>query len=301
MPAGRVESPAESSLLTTIESVRWELFGDASTPHANDDLLLRMMSEASDIISGLLLRRPERGLWKEVVVGNGRERLPLYHRPVAEITDVRLLGGSTAADLDNFTIEQPDDGIIRWTSGFDPSERYEVTYRGGWFLPSEYDTSGIVSITAPDTITTTGTYPAHVAARDNASTVALGDFVELAGWTSNSGKVRVLTKTDTVLTVDATLTTEGAASGKGLLWNTLPGAIQRAALILTTHLYLDRGRNSIYSKVKTPAGQELTYGADVRDRILKLIAPWGYPGSAAAGLQAEGGAPMGGVFPVARV
>jgi hypothetical protein len=127
--------------------------------------------------------------------------------------------------------------------------------------------------------------------------------VELTGWTdaANSGKVRVLTKTATVLTVDATLVTEGAASGKGLLWNTLPGAIERAALILTSHLYLDRGRNAIFSKVKTPGGQELTYGTDVRERILKLIAPWGYPGSVAAGLQAEGGAPMGGVFPVARV
>lgn len=283
-----IQSPAESLDLTTLAHVKSEILG--STQATSDDAFFsRLIREASDTISGLTGRRFERGQYQEVVWGLGGTTLRLTRRPVAQIS--AILVDDTAIDLTDTEILDPEEGLIYRAVGWGNRVRFVVQYRGGFFLPDEdVQTSSIeIAGTPTNTFTLTGSllWPRHavkVSVGSDTDPVALGDFMTASGFsaTVNNDKHRTTDITTTVLTTDSTLVTQATGGAvKTMSFNTLPGEIERAAILLVRAGYMARDRDPALNEAVL-AGDRFTLNKDVMEIVTQLLVPWAEPGSAVA-------------------
>jgi hypothetical protein len=283
-----IQDPAESLDLTTLAHVKSEILGSTDAT-SDDDFFNRLIREASDTISGLTGRRFERGQYQEIVWGRGKSTIRVSRRPVAEISAISLLG--TAVDLTDVEILDPEEGLLYNPAGWDDNARLLVSYRGGFFLPGEDVATSAVEIAGDptNTLTLTGTltWPQHavrVSAGSDTDPVALGDFVSVSGFSAaaNNDKHRITDLTTTVLTTDSALVTQATGGSiKTMSFNTLPGELERAAILLVRAGYMARDRDPALSEAVL-AGDRFTLHKNVLKDISALLLPWAEPGSAIA-------------------
>ena len=207
------EYPQETDL-TTLRRVKIELGLDLTTT-TNDELLLSLITEASQAIEDYCHRDFSRATVKEITAGNGRVRLMLSRTPVAEIESV-VRDDSTIAST-NYSIEDAESGALYretgwyWTVSEDARflvpysqasadhPEYEVTYTGGYLLPNDdYIATSLSILTSTASINdSTGALPL----------VAAGDRITLKGWSSasnNNKTVTVVSRTASKIVVSST-------------------------------------------------------------------------------------------------
>lgn len=292
-----VVSPADTTDLTTVTSFKEELFGTSSVTQ-NDDLISRIISECSDLVRSWTGRVYERAQYQELIWGSGEQFLRLSRSPVAQITEIQLgLEGDaldlTDADL-NIEIADPDKGRIFSPTDWDPTIRYRVTYRAGFF------TSGDDLLTARASANggtetfdlVSGSLPTHVVARDTTATIALGDFFSTGGsWvnSANVGTFRAISSaSSTSITVAENLIQESDNNeDKTFKFRTLPREVERATLQLAKFYFLSRKRNPAYSVLKLGT-DTFDMRKSVSKDIWELLSGWAVPGSPLSQMLGEG-------------
>jgi len=142
-----VLQPADNKKLTTLQAVKEELQIDNAE---SDELLERLIDEASAYIVRYCRRPFALETYRETVAGYGGLYLVLSMRPIVDVISVKEDGNA----IDDYEIESPDAGILYRRSGWSwspalewlitwhpsPNEyvkRYEVTYKAGYVLPPD--------------------------------------------------------------------------------------------------------------------------------------------------------------------
>lgn len=131
----QVLTPATTTLLSTLDTVKLELGLDVDT----DDVLLdRLLQRASDAIT----RECQRVFGRETVVetlqGSGGSLIGLTRRPVVSITEV--LEDSVVVDPAQYVIEDAEVGALRrtsggWVKGSESRMWGQEAFASGYILP----------------------------------------------------------------------------------------------------------------------------------------------------------------------
>ena len=265
----------------------------APTDSGSQQDLERLLRAASRAIDRHCNRSFLRESLTETVMGDGSPHLLLSRTPIVQLSSIVF----QSSPLIGATIEDADAGLLYYAPGFGDTRGYglhltqhaqpdwdtrdySVTYVGGYLLPPQNMVSRTLSVSAAQSayLDSAGLFPLLVP----------GDLVLAAGFTTpaNNGLKIVVSRTASVLVVNATLVDEGApaasADPRQLDVSTLPSEVEQACLETAKAWWVARDRDPAARSVSvgdlsvtyeggaTPGAmpQAMPFGA------LALLAPW---------------------------
>jgi hypothetical protein len=217
----------------------------------DDDVLLDMIDEATDIVQEYLLYPLARGVYTEYVPGFGTQRLMLSRVPIVAVSQV--LDDGTLVASTAYQIESPAAmGSIYKTTGWlwtgsqtdlltplpgggseEPS--FQVDYTAGYLLEGD-------NVSRAATISMASADNSYNDSAAGFPLLVAGDRVRVAGanTAANNGWKTVVSRTASKIVVAESLATESAGAPVSLDVVTLPMAIRRACLDVVRALYQQR-------------------------------------------------------------
>lgn len=253
-----VTTAAVSQRLTRKEKVKAEL---GITGTDDDALFDDLIDEASSAIVSFCRRPFAREVLTETVPGYGDFLLKLERTPIISVSSVTKDSGI----ITDYSIDDAGAGTLyrrggwawsvqsiaglsgwqRWPGRGLPLPRQEeplfaVAYTAGYLLPQQNRLSGTVSVASADN-----------SFNDSAllfpSLLVAGDTVQGIGWTAEANNqvgTVVSATAGKIIVSGITLVNEAAAATKGLLVQSIPRDVEKAAIEAVKTWYAGRGDDS---------------------------------------------------------
>lgn len=252
-----VIEPARTTVFTTLAHVKSELtLTDVND--ARDEVLSRMIEDASSAIVSYCDREFARATVTEKLEGYGRTTLMLNRTPLNEVSQVRYRGNVIAPASGyetsfGWSIHDPDAGFLFRAAVFTSTQPirtwiesevipeagrqdWHVDYTGGYLMPGDnLVASGVMSALATDN-------SFNLPEDDDFyfPIIVAGEVIRTAGFTdaANNGKHRVVSRTPTKLVVASVLADETASGFHRLTCQTLPADLERRCLDTVKNWFL---------------------------------------------------------------
>lgn len=289
MSAPIVTTPPRTTALVSLASARRELGLDGLGPDAD---LSGLVAGASAAVVAYCSRPFARAAYTETITDYAGAYLTLARLPIVGAAPVVLYRGEVVVD---FIVDDADAGSLyreqSWDANFtrgnlltDPFRAlepmlspYTVSYTAGYLLEDDNVSTQAVAVDGPAKTFTLSAkrWPLLV----------VGDLIVTAGFAQagNNGIFTVVSRTDTVLTVAETLTTEAeATTEKTLTVATLPPDVARATLDVLRAHYFRRGTDPTIAS-KRIGDLAITYASGPSEptsadgfpySAAGLLAPW---------------------------
>ena len=211
-----------------------------------DDVLDRLIAEASEAVYHWLGRPLYRAQYTESLPGNDRNELMLSRYPIASIDAVSH--SDVAQDATLYAVSDAASGMIHsdycFAKGGDPLE-WSITYTAGYFVVDDLNAATTISVdSADDSYNDSG--------NGFSTLIRAGDWFAASGFTAeaDNGNKLVVTADAGTLTVTDALTTEAAGSTRTLTFENVPSNFSRAAMELVKTTFLRRKRDNTLTSLE---------------------------------------------------